>query len=227
MKTSHVLKAARRIARAEPGEIAPFADAPVGNIVDALGRTAAMSGDIKPVTSAAAFAGTALTVDAGPRDNLACWAALRLAKPGDVLVISTGPHFDHSVCGDIMIGMARNAGLAAVVTDGMMRDQAGADAMGMPVFAAGVHPNSPQKNGPGSVGLPIVCGGVAVASGDIVCGDADGVVVIPAARRAEAESALAAVRKKEAEMEAAVAEGAKVPGWIEAIPMDDLFTFVD
>jgi len=227
MKTNHVLQAARRILRADPEQITPFVDVPVGNIVDALGRTAAMAAAVKPVTAATAFAGTALTVDAGPRDNLAPWAALRLAEPGDVLVVATGPHADHSVCGDILIGMAKNAGIVAIVTDGMMRDRAGAAALGIPVFAAGVHPNSPQKNGPGKVGLPIVCGGVAVAAGDIVCGDADGVVVIPAHRREEAHTALAAIRKKEAEMEAAVAKGAKVPGWIEEIAMEDLFTFVD
>ena len=227
MKYASVLKAARTIARASADDVAAFADAPVGNIVDAIGRSGAMNAAIKPITKANRFSGTVLTVDAGPRDNLAPWAALRLAKPGDVMVMTTGGHEGHSVCGDLMLGMARNAGIVAVVTDGMVRDISGANAVGIPVFALGVTPNSPQKNGPGSVGLPIVAGGVSVASGDIVCGDEDGVVVIPAAQIAAAKTALAAVRAKEASMEAAVRSGAAAPDWIADMALDDLFTFVE
>ena len=227
MKTNGVLKAARTIARAAASDIDAFRDAPVGNIVDALGRTAAMWPGIKPVTGADRFAGAALTVDAGPRDNLAPWAALRLARPGDVMVIATGGHTEHSVSGDLLVGMAKNAGVAAIVTDGMVRDRTGLDAVGIPVFAAGLHPNSPQKNGPGSVGLPITCGGLAIDSGDIVVGDEDGVVVIPAARISEAREALAAVRDKEARMEAVVAGGATAPDWASDAELEDLFSFVD
>ena len=226
MKTSSVLRAARRIARADAEELALFRDVPVGNIVDALGRTAAMAAAVKPVTRVMRFVGTALPVDAGPRDNLAPWAALRLARAGDVMVIATGGHEGHSVSGDLLVGMARNAGCVAVVTDGMVRDRSGLDAAGIPVFAAGVHPNSPQKNGPGSVGLPITCGGLAVRPGDILAGDEDGVVVIPAGRIAEAGAALATVSEKERAMEALVAAGATAPDWVSAADLDDLFTFV-
>ncbi|MEM7693027.1 MAG: RraA family protein [Pseudomonadota bacterium] len=227
MSHSAVLKAAKTLPRANPADIAAFAKSPVGNIVDALGRTGAMAASIKPVTTATTFAGTALTVDAGPRDNLAPWASLRLAKPGDVLIIATGGHTAHAVAGDILIGMAKNAGIIAIVTDGAVRDIAGNNAAGIPVFAAAITPNSPQKNGPGSVGLPIVCGGVATATGDIVCGDDEGVVIIPAARIKEAKTALEAVKRKEAAMEAELAAGAPAPGWLRDIPLDDLFTFTD
>ena len=115
----------------------------------------------------------------------------------------------------------------AIVTDGVIRDISGANAVGIPVFAAGVSPNSPQKNGPGAVGLPMVAGGVAISSGDILCGDEDGVVVIPSGQIAQAKSALAAVREKEAAMEKAVAAGATAPGWIADLPLDQVFTFVD
>lgn len=227
MNYASVLKAARTIARPTAEDVAAFAGAAVGNIVDAIGRSGAMDAAIKPITSAKRFSGAALTVDAGPRDNLAPWAALRLAEPGDVLVISTGGHTAHSVAGDIMIGMARNAGIVAVVTDGMVRDISGCDAAGITVFAAGITPNSPQKNGPGSVGLPIVVGGVAVAPGDIVCGDEDGVVVVPSSRISEARAGLAKVREKEVLMEEAVRDGTPVPDWIASVPLEDLFTFVD
>ncbi|WP_197916411.1 RraA family protein [Thiosulfatihalobacter marinus] len=227
MSFADKLTAARTIARANPDDVAHFADAPVGNIVDAIGRTGAMDLAIKPTTQAQTFSGSALTVNAGPRDNLAPWAALRLAQPGDVMVIATGGHKEASVLGDLLIGMAKNAGIVAIVTDGVIRDISGANAVGIPVFAAGVSPNSPQKNGPGAVGLPMVAGGVAISSGDILCGDEDGVVVIPSGQIAQAKSALAAVREKEAAMEKAVAAGATAPGWIADLPLDQVFTFVD
>ncbi|PRY22125.1 regulator of RNase E activity RraA [Aliiruegeria haliotis] len=227
MSYSDVLRAPRSIDRAPAEDIAAFADAPVGNIVDAIGRTGAMDAPIKAITQANRFAGSALTVDAGPRDNLAPWAALRLAKPGDVMVITTGGHMASSVCGDLLIGMARNAGIVAIVTDGVVRDTSGANAVGIPVFAAGVSPNSPQKNGPGAVGLPIVAGDVSVAAGDIVCGDEDGVVVIPSAQIASAKAELANVRAKEASMEQAVSSGATAPGWLADLPLDDIFSFTE
>ncbi|MBA4170375.1 MAG: hypothetical protein H0X68_08215 [Chloroflexi bacterium] len=198
----------------------------MGNIVDAMGRNGAMDAAIKPVTRAQGFIGSALTVEAGPRDNLAPWAALRFAQPGDVLVISTGGFTGSSVCGDILVGMAKNAGVVAIVTDGVVRDRAGCDAAGIPVFARGLSPNSPQKNGPGAVGLPIVCAGVACGQGDIVVGDEDGVVVIPAARAGEVGAALEEVRAKEADMEAALARGDTMPSWVADPSEDELFEFL-
>lgn len=227
MSYSSVLTAAREIARADTAAIAAFGEAPVGNVVDAIGRSGAMDYRLKPITRAQRFSGTALTVDAGPRDNLAPWAALRLAQPGDVLVIATGGYTGHSVCGDILIGMARNAGIVAIVTDGVVRDISGADDVGIPVFASGVSPNSPQKNGPGRIGLPITCGGVAVAAGDIVCGDEDGVVVVPAASIVPGLVALEQVQAKEAQMEGAARAGATAPGWIAELSLDEIFTFTD
>ncbi len=103
----------------------------------------------------------------------------------------------------------------------------GSDRVGIPVFAAAVSPNSPQKDGPGSVGLPVVVGGVVVAPGDIVCGDGDGVVVVPAARIGEATAALEQVRAKEVEMEAAVRDGRPAPGWLAGLPLDEIFRFVE
>ena len=227
MAQNSVLKALRNIPRARAEDVAAFADKPVGNIVDALGRVGAMHYTIKPVTSRQEFCGSALPVDAGPRDNLAPWAALRLAEPGDVMAVATGGHLGASVCGDVMVGMAANAGVAAFVTDGVVRDQSGIEPVGIPVFAAGVSPNSPQKNGPGSVGLPVVLGGLRVAAGDILRGDADGVVVIPSSRIPDVLTALEAVREKEMAMEAAVAAGQKVPDWVLQQDLEQMFDFVD
>ena len=211
---SPVLTVRRDFARPPADLVVRFGSAPVGNVADAQGRVGALDYRIKPVTRACRFAGAALTVDAGPRDNLAAWVGISLARPGDVLVIATGGYTGAAVTGDLMAGMARNAGVIAIVTDGLVRDLDGLDAVDIPVFALGVTPNSPQKNGPGSVGLPIVVGGMNVAPGDVVCGDRDGVVIVARERAAEVAQALDSVREREAAIEEAIRAGAREPAWL-------------
>ena len=109
--------------------------------------------------------GVALTCDCGPLDNLAFMAALAESRPGDVLVVATRGYTGAAVTGDLLMYVARNRGVAGFVTDGLVRDLDDLETVGVPTFAMGVTPNSPQRRGPGSVGLPIVCGGVSIASG--------------------------------------------------------------
>jgi 4-hydroxy-4-methyl-2-oxoglutarate aldolase len=193
-----------------------FMNLPSGNVCDAQGRTGALDHRIKPVSKKSQLCGTALTVDAGPRDNLAPWAALEFAKPGDIIVITTGEHLDCSVVGDIYVGMANNAGVAGIVTDGVVRDLPGINEVGIPVFARGISPNSPWKNGPGRVGLPILIGRVAVKAGDIVVGDQDGIVIVAREKAGDAARAIQAVLAKEKQMEAGVKAGLTVPAWLKA-----------
>ena len=191
--------------------VAAFANAATGHVVDALGGAGALDYRIKPLgRGPSAFHGVALTCWAGPCDNLAVFGALDCARIGDVVLAATGPFFGAAVVGDLVIGMMRNCGVAAFVTDGVVRDVAGIEAVGLPVACAGVSPNSPARNGPGAVGLPVVLGGVAVEAGDIVVGDADGVVVVPQARAREIAARLAVVRGAEAEVEAQVRAGARM-----------------
>jgi 4-hydroxy-4-methyl-2-oxoglutarate aldolase len=88
-----------------------------------------------------------------------------------------------------------------------VRDLADLEALGLPVYAMGMSPNSPGKRGPGTVGLPIVCGGSAVATGDLVIGDRDGVVVVPRARLVETLANLKQVKAAEASLLERVREG--------------------
>lgn len=195
--------------------LARWRGTPSGFAVDALGRAGALAHDIRPVWEGGPFVGSALTVWTTPRDNLAPYAALSVARPGDVMLIATGEAEGFSVVGDLIIGMMRNSGIAAVVTDGLVRDVPGIREVGIPCYARGVSPNSPFKNGPGGVGVPITLGGVVVTPGDIVVGDGDGVVIVPRARSDEALAELEEVRKKEAGMDAAVRGGMKMPDWLQ------------
>jgi len=205
----------RNFTRTAPKFVKQFMNLPIGNICDAQGRVGALDYRIKPVGEMSQFCGTALTVDSGPRDNLAAWAALEIANPGDVILITTGGHLASSVVGDLYVGMAKNAGVAAIVTDGVVRDLTGINQVGIPVFARGISANSPWKNGPGTVGLPIVIGGVSVNAGDIAAGDQDGVVIVARSAAPAVADGLKAVLAKEKKMEADVKAGMTIPGWLE------------
>ncbi len=190
-----------------------FRGAPTSFIVDAMSGTGALDWRIKPLVGRSLL-GVALTCDCGPVDNLAFMAALAECRPGDVLVVATGGYVGAAVTGDLLIGVARNRGAAGFVTDGLVRDLDDLETVGLPVFAMGVTPNSPQRRGPGSVGLPVVCGGVTVASGDVVVGDHDGVVVVPRERIAATLESLQHVKA----IEAATLE--RVRGGLKELPVE-------
>jgi regulator of RNase E activity RraA len=158
-----------------------------------------------------------VTCRSGPDDNLAIFAALDVVRPGDAIVAATDAFTTSAVAGDLLLGMARNCGAVAFVTDGLVRDAAGVRSVGLATFSRGVTPNSCVRNGPGTVGLPVSLGGVAVHPGDIVVGDADGVVVVPLGDAAWVVARLAEVRAAEAALEARVGDGLKVPDWVRAV----------
>jgi 4-hydroxy-4-methyl-2-oxoglutarate aldolase len=214
--TAPVLTIRRDFPRVTATIIERLRSASSGWIVDANGRRGALDWHIRPLTRARRFIGTALTVHSRARDNLAPYAALACARPGDVLMISADSYEEASVAGDVMLGMARNAGVVALVTDGMVRDIDGLDAVGIPVFARGLSPNSPYKDGPGEIGLPITLGGTIVESGDLVFGDQDGVVVVARSCAEDVAAELEVVASKEKAMDGWVRDGVKVPPWLES-----------
>jgi 4-hydroxy-4-methyl-2-oxoglutarate aldolase len=217
----------RSFERPDPGLIERFRGVPTGFLVDALGRSGALDYRIGPIWNAGPFVGSALTVQTSARDNLAPYAALKWARPGDVLIVETGDFDRAAVMGDIIIAMARNCGIVAVVTDGLVRDVEGIEAVGIPVYARGLTPNSPFKNGPGAIGFPVTVGGVVIEPGDLVLGDRNGVVVAPRARLEQALVGLEAVTAKEADMDRAVQDGLKLPNWLDQALADKGVEYVD
>ncbi len=173
------LRIAKNLTRAPLDLLEQFRPVPTGNVVDACDRLSAMHYTIKPVVPGFTVVGSALTVRAWPSDNLIVNKAISLSRPGDVLVIDNSQFEAGSVWGDLTSWMAKNAGAAGMVTNGLVRDVAGIAEAGLPVFARGSVPNGGFKRGPGEIGYPIVCGGISVKQGDIIVGDVDGVVVIP------------------------------------------------
>ncbi|GAB4539705.1 MAG: RraA family protein [Anaerolineae bacterium] len=182
-----------------------------GPVCDALGRFAAMDYQIKPLHPDMELVGPALTVWTRPCDNLAIYRALEMAQPNDVLVIATYGYTTNSVWGELTTLIARARGLAGMVTDGLVRDSREIIDIKLPVFARGLTPNSPFKDGPARINLPVVCGGVNVQPGDILVGDADGVVVVPQGQAASVLERVAAIYDKEAAIRAEIEAGAVIP----------------
>ena len=175
--------------------IEAFRGALTSHLVDCMEGRGALDWRIKPLDpDNAVFVGTALTAHAYPADFSAVAGAGMEAQPGDVIMCTNDGYTGTALIGDLASGMMRNRGIAAFVTDGLARDRAAIMATGLPLFAVGICPNSPATTGPGQVGAPIVLGGVSVSSGDIVVGDADGVVVVPLAKAEAVLARLQAVR---------------------------------
>ena len=196
-------------ARPDKALLERFRGAQTSHLVDAMDGRGAMDWRIKPVDpNNAAFVGPALTAFAYPADIVGMIGAMMEAAPGDVIVLANDAHTGAAAIGDLVAGMMKNRGIAAFVTEGLARDKVGIIEAGLPLFCAGIVPTSPAANGPGVVGIPVVCGGVSVRPGDIVVGDADGVVVVPQERAEQVLTALDAVRAAEAKAVAAVAAGA-------------------
>lgn len=222
LKEPPLLTVRRKFARPPQALIDRLAGAQTGQVVDAMLGRGALDHTIKPIDpERATFAGSALTVETGPSDNLAIIAALALAEPGDVIITASDAFSTTAVVGDNVSAMAKNKGVVAIVIDGMARDREGIVGVGLPVFARGVTPNSCVKSGPGKVGLPIVCGGVSVRSGDIVIGDRDGVVIIAQEQAERVIGLLDEVRRAEAETQAKIAAGMTHPAWVAELLKSD------
>lgn len=152
---------------------------PTAVIGDVMGRRAIMDGGITPLDRRMRIAGPAITVETRPGDNLMIHAALKIARPGDVLVIDGHGFRQAAVWGMLMTHSAIALKLGGLVIDGAIRDSQEIIDSGFNAFCRYVCAAGPHKDGPGQVNLPISCGGVAVQPGDIVVGDYDGIAVIP------------------------------------------------
>ena len=218
----------RRFERPAADIISAFSGVPVSQVVDAMGGRGALHHAIKPLLPGTAIlVGVALTCHCGPSDNLALFGALDVAVSGDVIVAATDSFAGAAVTGDLVLGMARNKGVAGFVTDGLVRDVIGIEAVGLPVYCAGVIANSPARNGPGTVGFPVVLGGVTISPGDILVGDRDGVAVVPRLEASAVLARLAAIKAAEQDLDAKVRQGLEMPEFATVVLKSDRTRFVD
>ena len=136
---------------------------------------------IRPVWRGARLAGPALTVRVPPCENRSIRTAAEQAETGSVIVVDGVGASGRALWGGNMSKLALERGVAGVVVDGAVRDVDEIEAFGFAVFAAAIVPMPPRREQTGEMGVPVTCGGLTVNPGDFVYGDADGVVVVPAA----------------------------------------------
>ena len=170
-----------------------FRGIPTSNINDEMNRMFNMQAAISPLNPVNSMVGCAFTVKVPIGDNLMIHKALDMIQPGDILIVDGAGAEDRALAGEIMMTFAEMKGVAGVVVDGALRDCDALRKMKMPVYCRAVTPQGPYKNGPGEIGYPISCGGQVVFPGDIIVGDADGIVVI---RPEDAPEVLTLARRK-------------------------------
>jgi RraA family protein len=189
---------------------------PVANISDCMARMSAAGPRLRPMHKGGPLAGPALTVKTRPGDNLMIHKALTLAQPGDVIVVDAGGDLTNALFGEIMVATAVRIGLAGIVLNGAVRDSEEIGRGDFPLYAAGVSHRGPYKDGPGEVNVPIAIDGMVIHPGDLIVGDADGLLCVP---RDRAEAILAATHEKmeaEKKMLADIAAGRLDTSWIDA-----------
>ncbi|MFZ9529850.1 MAG: RraA family protein [Burkholderiales bacterium] len=216
MSTSNYPEIRTDFERVPPELVAAARELPAAILADVYGRRGTLHGRVAPLSPTMKVAGPALTVEIRPGDNLMIHAALAIAKPGDVIIVDGKADQTCALIGEIMTTQAQKAGLAGMVLDAAVRDVEALRSNGFPIFSFGANPAGPTKFVPGRVNWPISVAGVAVNPGDLVVGDADGVVVIERERVAEM---IEAGHKKVADEQSrirAIHQGNLIPGWLES-----------
>lgn len=162
-----------------------FLGLPTTAISDALKGYNHMHSSIRSIKETHKIAGRAYTVKIPAGDNTGILRGLREAKPGDILVVDGKGYTERAVAGDFVISLAKSLGLQGMVIDGAVRDIQGMKELDFPVFCRATTIAASVKAEPGELQVPISCGGVSINPGDLVVGDADGVVVIPQEKEAD------------------------------------------
>lgn len=167
----------------------------LSDCLDAVGlRHQALASRIRPLDEGAVMVGRARTaafmevyhVDPAQNSYEHEIQLIDSLHPGDIPVFACGNPIRIAPWGELLSTAARARGAVGAVMDGCTRDIKAIRAMGFPVFHGGIAPLDSRGRGRVmAIDVPIECAGVAVSSGDLVFGDADGVVVIPRAREEE------------------------------------------
>jgi len=188
-------------------------------IHEAQGRKGALSSRIKPIDYRMQLCGPAFTVMCAPRDNIMLQLAINYAKAGDIIVVSAGEYEEAGSFGDVLANACLAKGIGGLVTDTGVRDTVRLRELGLPVFSLSVCIKGTVKETLGKLNDPIVIGGEQVNPGDIVFGDADGVVVV---RRDEAAKVAELSRQREEAEENYIAQYKAGKSVIEVSKLEDV-----
>lgn len=170
--------------RITPDQLQDWTEIPVTILSDVTAGALVVDTRIRPIRSfelGRRMAGRAITAWCERADFGPVLHAIDLAGPGDVVVVDAGGSLETAYLGEVLGGVARRKKIAGLVVNGAVRDiDTIASWPDLPVFCLGNTPRGPLSKERGSVNASIVFGGIAVAPGDIVLGDNDGLAIVPA-----------------------------------------------
>src|SRR5699024_3414981 len=193
-----------------------FRHLPVANVSDMMAHHYRASAQLKPMHDLRSnMAGPALTVKTAPGDNLLVHKALDLAAAGDIIVVDAEGQTTTAIIGEIMMNYAAKRNLGGLVIYGAIRDANELRQSRFPVYALGISPHGPAKDGPGTINTPITLGDMPIQPGDLILGDADGLVCIPAG---QAEYLLQQAQEKQLAEERILADiqsGSYNTNWVD------------
>ena len=186
------------------------------SLVDAGGDLRVLPLGLRPVGTSSRLVGRAVTADAGA-DLMSVIAGLQACGAGDVLVVAAGGD-ERAVAGELFATEALRRGVAGLVVDGRVRDVGVLAGLDLPVFARGVAPHAHPARKVPRIQVPVTLGDVEVRPGDLVVGDADGLVAGSEESFLAVLDAAEQIEAREQRLRAAVSGGRSL---FEALNVDE------